>query len=75
MNKKKCLSQVYILYVSILVIPLLTPQILNKPLTLGLQDLTANLGRRPPKTCSDPSGSVETRCTSYLLKGEDWPLL
>lgn len=65
----------YLSYVSILVILFLTPWILNKPLTLGPQDLAANLRRKHLKTCSDLPGSVETRHTSYLMKSEDWPLL
>lgn len=66
MNKENCLSHVYILYVSILIILLLTLHIFNKPLTTGLQDLMDDLRRRHLKACSDPPGSGETSCTRYF---------
>lgn len=55
---------------------LLTPQILNKPLAIGLQVLMVDLRRSHLKTHSDPPGFVETCSTHYLMKGEeDEPLL
>ena len=52
-----------ILYVSVLVIFLLTPQILNKSLTIKLQVLTVDLERRHLNTNSDPLDSVEIGST------------
>ena len=59
-----------ILYVSVLVIFLLTPQILNKPLTIELQVLTVDWERRHLNTNSDPLNSVEICSASYLMKVE-----
>lgn len=59
------------LYVSMLVIFLLTPQILNMRLIIGLQVLKGDFGRRHLKTYSDSLGSIEIGSTSYLMRGED----